>query len=117
MVGRVVGLILFRVGRLAPSARVVCLAVGLGHDAAWMVDTVSVENPSMLQSDLYRHVSRATGESVATVKRIGFLIADPTRPIGDPEAETLGPHVIDWDDLHAQQSELDEQSHLPFASF
>jgi len=71
----------------------------------------------MFQSDLYRSVSRATGESVATIKRLGFLIADPAQPISDPEAEDLGPHVIDWDDLHAQQSELDEQSHLPFASF
>ena len=71
----------------------------------------------MFQADLYRSVSRATGESVATIKRLGFLIADPAQPISDPEAEDLGPHVIDWDDLHAQQSELDEQSHFPFANF
>jgi len=71
----------------------------------------------MFQADLYRSVSRATGESVATIKRLGFLIADPAQPISDPEAEDLGPHVIDWDDLHAQQSELDEQSPFPFASF
>ncbi|TWU37940.1 hypothetical protein Q31b_47290 [Novipirellula aureliae] len=59
----------------------------------------------MLQADLYRSVSRATGESVATIKRLGFLIADPSQPISDSEAEILGPHVIDWDVLDAYRNE------------
>ncbi|QEG41330.1 hypothetical protein [Roseimaritima ulvae] len=66
----------------------------------------------MHQSDLYRNVSRVTGESVATIKRLGFLIADPAEPINDPEAEDLGPHVIDWDTFHAAQEDLD--AHLSF---
>ena len=61
----------------------------------------------MLQSDLYRSVSRATGESVSTIRRIGFLIADPTQPIDDPEADSLGPHVIDWDEFQTHQEEMD----------
>ncbi len=59
----------------------------------------------MLQADLYRSVSRATGDSVATIKRLGFLIADPSQPISDLEAEALGPHVIDWDVLGGQRSD------------
>ena len=66
----------------------------------------------MLQAELYRNVSRVTGESVATIKRLGFLIADPAEPINDPEAEDLGPHVIDWDTFHAAQEDFDEE--LPF---
>ncbi|TWU32300.1 hypothetical protein [Novipirellula artificiosorum] len=62
----------------------------------------------MTQLDLYRSVSRATGESVATIKRLGFLIADPSQPISDPEAEFLGPHVLDWDELDAFRSEEPE---------
>ena len=69
----------------------------------------------MVQSDLYRSVSRATGESVATIKRLGFLIADPSQPISDPEAEDLGPHVIDWDEFQARQEESDASSSSDFA--
>ncbi len=68
----------------------------------------------MLQADLYRSVSRATGESVATIKRLGFLIADPAEPISDPEAEDLGPHVIDWDEFHAAQEDLDAELSFDF---
>ena len=71
--------------------------------------TSQLEDYLMLQADLYRSVSRATGESVATIKRLGFLIADPDEPIGDPEAEVLGPHVIDWDELHAPQDDIDAE--------
>lgn len=52
----------------------------------------------MRQSELYRSIALATGETVGTIKRLGFLIADPTQPISDPEAEFLGPNVIDWDE-------------------
>ena len=53
----------------------------------------------MIQLDLYRSISLATGDSVATIKRLGFLIADPSQPISDPEAECFSPHVLDWDEL------------------
>ena len=69
-----------------------------------------LEDYLMLQADLYRSVSRATGESVATIKRLGFLIADPDEPINDPEAEFLGPHVIDWDAFHAAQDDINAES-------
>lgn len=54
----------------------------------------------MRQSDLNRAVSRATGETVSTIKRLGFLIADPELDL-DPHDEDLGPYVIDWDELEA----------------
>lgn len=56
----------------------------------------------MNQADLNRAVARATGESVSTIKRLGFLLADSTDPL-DPESDDHGPHVIDWDELHAQR--------------
>ncbi|TWT38937.1 hypothetical protein [Blastopirellula retiformator] len=54
----------------------------------------------MHQSDLNRAVSRATGETVSTIKRLGFLIADPDLAL-DPHDEDLGPYMIDWDELEA----------------
>ena len=54
----------------------------------------------MHQSDLNRAVSRATGETVSTIKRLGFLIADPDLDL-DPHDEDLGPYLIDWDELEA----------------
>jgi hypothetical protein len=53
----------------------------------------------MTQSDLNRAVSRATGESVATIRRLGFLLSEPGDTIPDPEDEALGPSVLDWDAL------------------
>ncbi|EMI21690.1 hypothetical protein RMSM_01387 [Rhodopirellula maiorica SM1] len=61
----------------------------------------------MPQSDLYRSVAAATGESISTIKRLGFLIADPSQPISDPEAESLGPHIIDWDEFNVHQAETE----------
>jgi len=44
----------------------------------------------------------ATGESMATVKRLGFLLAGPDEAI-DPTAEESGPYVIDWDELETNR--------------
>lgn len=55
----------------------------------------------MSQRELERAVSRATGESISTVRRLGFLLAD---------AETIAPgeeldvEVIDWDALGVQRA-------------
>ena len=70
----------------------------------------------MRQSNLYRSISHATGDSVATIKRLGFLIANPSRPIRDPEAEYLGPHVIDWDEFDASLQQPDAEPTLDFAT-
>lgn len=54
----------------------------------------------MHQSDLNRAVAEATGETVTTIKRLGFLLADPDLEL-DPHDEDLGPYVIDWDELES----------------
>ena len=46
----------------------------------------------MHQSDLNRAVADATGETVTTIKRLGFLLADPDLEL-DPHDEDLGPRL------------------------
>lgn len=55
----------------------------------------------MSQTELNRAVARATGESVNTIERLGFFLAEPDAECLDPEDEALGPYVIDWDTLEA----------------
>lgn len=56
----------------------------------------------MRQADLDRAVARATGETVSTIKRLGFLLADSS-DVSDPDSDNLGPYVIDWDELETQR--------------
>jgi hypothetical protein len=65
----------------------------------------------MTQSALDRAVSAATGESLRTIRRRGFSIADPTEVAFDPEppttrSTTKGPNIVDWDALAAQRVSL-----------
>ena len=48
----------------------------------------------MKQTDLNRAVALATGETIATVKRLGFLLAEPHETV-DPDSEMSGPLVIE----------------------
>jgi len=57
----------------------------------------------MKQTDLNRAVARATGETVCTIQRLGFLLADPDVDI-DPHCDDSGPYVIDWDELELQRN-------------
>ena len=52
----------------------------------------------MQQAELNRAVARATGETVSTIKRLGFLLADPADGL-DPHEEEA--QVIDWDELES----------------
>lgn len=56
----------------------------------------------MHQADLNRAVARATGETVSAIKRLGFLLDEPL-PHAAPDADELGPLVIDWDVLDTQR--------------
>ena len=56
----------------------------------------------MRQADLDRAVARATGETVSTIKRLGFLLADPTEQL-EPDLPEHGPYVIDWDEFDSQR--------------
>ncbi len=62
----------------------------------------------MKQADLNRAVALATGESMSTVKRLGFLLAEPDETV-DPEAEESGPYVIDWDELETNRLNSERQ--------
>lgn len=68
----------------------------------------------MTQAELNRAVARATGESVAEVKRIGFLLAEPDTEIPDPDDEDLGPSVFDWDEFDEMRMAASER-HAAFA--
>ena len=59
----------------------------------------------MRQSELNRQVAKATGETVSTIKRLGFLIADPSEPIDEADSPDLGGRVIDWDEVEWSRSE------------
>ena len=59
----------------------------------------------MTQAEVDRAVARATGESVRTIQRLGFLIADPNSELTDPDDEDLGPYVLDWDELERERLE------------
>ncbi|TWT56430.1 hypothetical protein [Allorhodopirellula solitaria] len=64
----------------------------------------------MNQNDLNRAVARATGETISAVKRLGFMIANPSDLIDDPTDPVHGGRVIDWDDFEFLQDEPDENS-------
>ena len=60
----------------------------------------------MTQAELDRAVAQATGESVATVKRLGFQLEDLFPEDfddldGSAQAIDEGPRVFDWDDFAA----------------
>jgi hypothetical protein len=55
----------------------------------------------MQQADLDRAVARATGETVTTIRRLGFLLDDPVAVTCDPQL--CDAEVIDWDALETQR--------------
>ena len=59
----------------------------------------------MTQAELNRAVARATGESVSTIRRLGFLLAETDMELADPDSEEHGPYVIDWDVLELSSQE------------
>ena len=63
------------------------------------------ERHLMTQTEVNRAVARATGESVRTIQRLGFLIADPEIELTDPDDEDLGPYMLDWDELERERLE------------
>jgi hypothetical protein len=51
----------------------------------------------MTQSELNRAVARATGDTIKTIDRLGFTLAESA---SDPEPDNQrGPLVVDWDEL------------------
>ena len=59
----------------------------------------------MKQSELYRPVAAATGESVSAVRQLGFTLDRPTDvcTFHDDDLD-FGPNVVDWDEVDAQHN-------------
>ena len=60
----------------------------------------------MNENDVYRSLSRATGESVRTIKRLGFSLFDPGANNAEPDTSDLPPQVVDWDQLELDRIAL-----------
>jgi len=58
----------------------------------------------MKQADLDRAVAQVTGDTISTIKRLGFLLDDPLASL-EPDSDEHGPYVIDWDELQAERHE------------
>lgn len=57
----------------------------------------------MKQTELDRAVAKATGESVSTIKRLGFVLADPRLEPTEVDSADNGPRVLDWDEMDIQR--------------
>lgn len=64
----------------------------------------------MTQSELERKVASATGESISTIRSLGFSLANPADDFREPEP-IVAPNVIDWDEHH--RVELPRRRHRP----
>ena len=59
----------------------------------------------MTQAELNRKVARATGETVAEIRRRGFSLVEPDEASIDSEPDVVGRHV-DWDEVDAERYAL-----------
>lgn len=59
----------------------------------------------MTQAELDRAVAHTTGESLATIRQLGFGIADPVQIAYDPEpSDERHPEMVDWDTVDAHRA-------------
>jgi hypothetical protein len=56
----------------------------------------------MTQRQLDHAVARATGDSLATIARMGFSIVDPLAAADDDSPTVFGPNLVDWDRQEAE---------------
>ena len=57
----------------------------------------------MNQNAVCRAVAAATGETVTTIRELGFLLADPAEVCHDPEPCGLDAKAVDWDELDGRR--------------
>ena len=60
----------------------------------------------MTQSELHRALSRATGEPVGTLRRLGFSLLDNELQGPETDFPDAEPRVVDWDELEADRMAL-----------
>jgi hypothetical protein len=56
----------------------------------------------MTQTDLELAVSRATGDSLRTIRRFGFSALDSSHNL-DSDAAEHEPQIVDWDSMDRQR--------------
>jgi len=59
----------------------------------------------MTAAQIHRAVSRATGESVREIRRLGFSLADALDVETDDDLDDRLPLMIDWDQHQAVRSD------------
>jgi hypothetical protein len=60
----------------------------------------------MTQNQFHCALAKATGESIRTLKRIGFSLLEPDIDRVDTEARDLAPQTVDWDRLEEDRISL-----------
>ena len=60
----------------------------------------------MKQADFNRSLSRATGESVRTIRRMGFSLFCPDERPEELEVVGTEPQTVDWDQFEADRIAL-----------
>jgi hypothetical protein len=56
----------------------------------------------MSPTDLNQAVAQATGETVYSIRHLGFQLADRVN-VADPEPSQRAPNVVDWDALETER--------------
>lgn len=51
------------------------------------------------QRSFQRAIARVTGDSLATIRRLGFQAVAPRSALDDSNEASVGPMVFDWDGL------------------
>jgi hypothetical protein len=59
----------------------------------------------MTQKDIELAVSRATGDSLCTIRRFGFSALDSEHDLNSDSAEQ-DPQIVDWDSIDRQRVAL-----------
>ncbi len=53
----------------------------------------------MIPQTLQRAIARITGDSLSTIRRLGFQPIDPQSPRDDGDEQLPDPSICDWDGL------------------
>jgi hypothetical protein len=64
----------------------------------------------MTQAELEREVAGATGESISTIRSLGFSLENPADGFSEPEP-IAAPNIIDWDEHY--RAERPRRRHRP----
>ena len=63
----------------------------------------------MTQSELHRALSRATGEPVNRLRRLGFSLVSSRGTLPDDDLAESAPQVVDWDEVQVRRTKAAAQ--------